>query len=97
MEPDPTNRVLKPVLTSTVPIPTGHPPRGTFAIFSPRSTSDALSFYSRLAAEANDSLFMTFAFGMNSLFQDGVPHRAVDDSLRGHGEEDPSHGHGAGP
>ena len=69
LEPDPTNRVLKPVLTSTVPIPSGHPPRGTFAIFSPRSTSDALSFYSRLAAGANDSLFMTFAFGMNSLFQ----------------------------
>jgi phosphatidylserine/phosphatidylglycerophosphate/cardiolipin synthase-like enzyme len=69
LQPDPTNRVLKPLLTSSVLIPGGYPPRGTLAIFSPRSSTDALDFYARLAAEANDSLFMTFAFGMNPLFQ----------------------------
>jgi phosphatidylserine/phosphatidylglycerophosphate/cardiolipin synthase-like enzyme len=70
LEPDPTNRQLKPLLTNSVVIPGGYPPPGTFAIFSPRSTTDALQFYARLARSANDSLFMTFAFGMHSLFQD---------------------------
>jgi phosphatidylserine/phosphatidylglycerophosphate/cardiolipin synthase-like enzyme len=70
LQTDPTNRQLKPILTSTVPVPSGYPPMGTFAIFSPRSTTDALEFYSRLAGQANDSLFITFAFGMHPLFQE---------------------------
>lgn len=46
------------------------PAKGTSAIFSPRSATDALDFYSLLGARAKDGLFMTFAFGMNPLFQD---------------------------
>lgn len=67
---DPPNAVLRPQLTSLVTLPGGYPPVGTSAIFSPRSSIDALEFYARMARQANDSLFMTFAFGMHPLFQD---------------------------
>ena len=67
---DPKNKDLKPVLTSSVPIPSGLPPIGATAVFSPRSTTDALEYYARLAMEANDSLFATFAFGMHESIQD---------------------------
>jgi phosphatidylserine/phosphatidylglycerophosphate/cardiolipin synthase-like enzyme len=66
---DPTNAVLKPQLTNLVTIPRGYPPIGTTVIFSPRSSLDALEFYARIAAQANDSFFMTFAFGIHPLFQ----------------------------
>ncbi len=66
---DPTNKVLKPQVTSLVALPAGYPPIGTMAVFSPRSSLDALDFYARMAHQANDSLFMTFAFGMHPLFQ----------------------------
>jgi phosphatidylserine/phosphatidylglycerophosphate/cardiolipin synthase-like enzyme len=39
-------------------------------LFSPRSQSDALDFYARLADSAKDALFMTFAFGMNDVFKE---------------------------
>ncbi len=45
-------------------------PQGTTAIFSPRGTKlDALNWYSKLATEAGDALFMTFAFGMHKNFK----------------------------
>ena len=66
---DPTNAVLEPQLTSLVTLPAGYPPPGTMVVFSPRSSIDALEFYARVAQQANDSLFMTFAFGMHPLFQ----------------------------
>ena len=66
---DPTNAVLKPQLTALVAIPPGYPPVGTISVFSPRSSLDALEFYARMARQADDSLFMTFAFGMHPLFQ----------------------------
>ena len=66
---DPTNRVLEPQLTALVAIPPGYPPVGTTAIFSPRSSLDALEFYARIAGQANDCFFMTFAFGIHPLFQ----------------------------
>jgi phosphatidylserine/phosphatidylglycerophosphate/cardiolipin synthase-like enzyme len=66
---DPTNRVLEPQLTALVAIPPGYPPVGTTAIFSPRSSLDALEFYARVADQANDCFFMTFAFGIHPLFQ----------------------------
>lgn len=67
---DPTNAVLKPQVTDLALVPTGYPSEGTSAIFSPRSSTDALEFYARMARQANDSLFITFAFGMHPLFQD---------------------------
>jgi phosphatidylserine/phosphatidylglycerophosphate/cardiolipin synthase-like enzyme len=38
------------------------------AVFSPRSTLDALDWYAKLAGDAERALFTTFAFGMNERF-----------------------------
>ncbi len=44
---------------------------GTTAIFSPRGTKlDALDFYSQVAGDAKNALFMTFAFGMHEKFKE---------------------------
>ncbi len=44
---------------------------GTTTVFSPRGTKlDALDFYQKLASEAKNGLFMTFAFGMHQKFTD---------------------------
>jgi phosphatidylserine/phosphatidylglycerophosphate/cardiolipin synthase-like enzyme len=43
--------------------------QGMAPVFSPRANLDALKWYGTLAASANDALLMTFAFGMNSVFQ----------------------------
>ncbi len=54
---------------------------GTTAVFSPRGTDlDALDWYARIAASANDGLFMTFAFGMHEKFKD--VYRKDDSILR---------------
>jgi len=52
------------------PVPAANPPKGTTAVFSPRSGTEALDYYAALAGRAEGGLFMTFAFGMNPLFQD---------------------------
>ena len=39
-------------------------------VFSPRKGLDALELYKSLAMDAHDSLFMTFAFGINKVFKD---------------------------
>ncbi|WP_338832031.1 phospholipase D-like domain-containing protein [Bradyrhizobium sp. 27S5] len=46
------------------------PPKGTSVIFSPRKGLEALQYYAKLAASADQALFMTFAFGINKLFKD---------------------------
>lgn len=66
---DRPNREAKPDIDTMVDIPTGWPRRGTTAVFSPRSETDALDFYARMARLANDSLFATFAFGMHGSVQ----------------------------
>lgn len=45
------------------------PPDGTSVLFSPRKSLAVLQWYANLAMGANDGLLMTFAFGMNDLFQ----------------------------
>ncbi|MCA9200394.1 MAG: hypothetical protein KDA87_22795 [Planctomycetales bacterium] len=67
---DPASADLRPVLSSTVALPTGLPPVGTTSVFSPRSETDALEYYADLGRKANDGLFATFAFGMNNVIQD---------------------------
>lgn len=47
-----------------------NPSPGTSAIVSPRLSLDALNGYARLAKNATEGLFMTFAFGMNEIFKD---------------------------
>ncbi|MGN6646848.1 MAG: phospholipase D-like domain-containing protein [Cytophaga sp.] len=51
-------------------IPSATLPKGTAVLFSPRTTLDALTYYSDQALTAKDGLFMTFAFGMNKVFKD---------------------------
>jgi hypothetical protein len=70
LQADPENRDLKPELTTTIPLPSGLPPVGTMAVFSPRSSTDALEYYAARAQKANDGLFATFAFGMHASLQD---------------------------
>lgn len=41
----------------------------TKIVFSPRSTTDALGYYSDLVKKANTAVFATFAFGMNEEFR----------------------------
>jgi len=55
-------------------IPTDKPPSGTITIFSPQETLSALEWYAKLAGDAPDALFMTFAFGINKLFLDVFDH-----------------------
>jgi phosphatidylserine/phosphatidylglycerophosphate/cardiolipin synthase-like enzyme len=42
---------------------------GVAPVFSPRANLAALNWYGTLAASAQKALFMTFAFGMNAVFQ----------------------------
>ena len=67
---NPVHDQLRANLTGTNQIPEGLPPKGTFAIFSPQQTKKALDWYAKLAKEAHDALFMTFAFGINKVFLD---------------------------
>ncbi len=72
---DPDKPTLRPVLDTMCSVPPpplakAIPAQGTTTIFSPRSAIDALEYYQALAARADQGLFMTFAFGMNALFQD---------------------------
>jgi len=62
--------VIAPILEGRTPLPPDPPKPGTMALFSPRPDLKALEWYAKRAKEANDALFMTFAFGMNVLFQD---------------------------
>jgi phosphatidylserine/phosphatidylglycerophosphate/cardiolipin synthase-like enzyme len=67
---DPVFAALRPDVSALYDIPDGKPPEGTGSVFSPRSKLEALDWYARLAAGAQSGLFMTFAFGMDSRFQD---------------------------
>jgi phosphatidylserine/phosphatidylglycerophosphate/cardiolipin synthase-like enzyme len=67
---DPDKYTLGPALTQEYPLPADSPPVGTITIFSPRQQTDALDFYARLASGARNALFMSFAFGMHTKFQE---------------------------
>ncbi|MBE0686585.1 MAG: hypothetical protein IH585_11355 [Anaerolineaceae bacterium] len=67
---DPTSTPLKNSVEALTPLPIGVPAPGTTALFSPRKSLDALSWYADLGRNATDSLFMTFAFGMPDVFKD---------------------------
>lgn len=80
LEDDPDFAALRPEVESLSPLPSGKPPAGTTVVFSPRASLAALEWYADLARGAGDGLFMTFAFGINDLFQDvyrtsGAPFR----------------------
>jgi len=65
---NPDHKTLKSDLSAMNQIPQGKPPKGTISIFSPQNTKDALDWYAKLAMDAEDALFMTFAFGINKVF-----------------------------
>ncbi len=68
---DPDSSDLKAEVERITPLPeTALPPSGTTALFSPRKNLDCLDWYAQLAKNAQDGLFMTFAFGMNDTFKD---------------------------
>ena len=69
LEGDPTNGELSPEVEEISPLPPDEPPNGTIALFSPRASLDALNWYGTRALSAGNALFMTFAFGMNPIFQ----------------------------
>jgi phosphatidylserine/phosphatidylglycerophosphate/cardiolipin synthase-like enzyme len=66
---DPKSTPLKASVEMISPLPPVPPPDGTTVLFSPRKNLDALDWYANLALNANDGLFMTFAFGMNDIFK----------------------------
>jgi phosphatidylserine/phosphatidylglycerophosphate/cardiolipin synthase-like enzyme len=67
---DPESKTLRPTLSDEFPVPENEPPEGTITIFSPRTSLQALEWYTARAAEAKDGLFATFAFGMHPDFQE---------------------------
>lgn len=67
-------KVVAPTLEGRTPLPADPTKAGTTPIFSPRPDLAALEWYAREAKDANDALFMTFAFGMHDLFQDAYRH-----------------------
>ncbi|WP_206680664.1 phospholipase D-like domain-containing protein [Neoaquamicrobium sediminum] len=60
---------LHPEVMKLTPTPTGRPDGATSAIFSPRKPLDILDWYADLAKDANEAVFMTFAFGMGDVFK----------------------------
>jgi hypothetical protein len=67
---DPENDAIKAKTEEISPLPVFPVPTGTSVIFSPRTNLAVLDLYSNLAMNAKDGLLMTFAFGMNKVFQD---------------------------
>ena len=67
---DPESTQLKNKVEEISKIPAGKPDKGATVIFSPRKNLDALQWYANLATNAEDGLFMTFAFGMNDVFKE---------------------------
>lgn len=63
-------RYAAPLLAEKTPLPADPKTPGTSPIFSPRADLSALEWYARQAKDGGGALFMTFAFGMNDLFQD---------------------------
>ena len=67
---DPPSVPLKDAVETISPLPAAKPPAGTTVLFSPRKNLEALDWYAERAMEAEEGLMMTFAFGMNAIFQD---------------------------
>jgi len=80
--------VIAPILEGRTPLPPDPPKPGTMALFSPRPDLKALEWYAKRAKEANDALFMTFAFGNERPVPGRVPQRQGAATLRADGEDE---------
>ena len=70
LQKDLDHKELPPEVEGISAIPALDLPVGSSALFSPRKSLDALTYYGDLALTAKNGLFMTFAFGMNKTFKD---------------------------
>jgi phosphatidylserine/phosphatidylglycerophosphate/cardiolipin synthase-like enzyme len=69
LKKDPGADTLKSSNATQGPPSKSPPEVGTTVVFSPQRELTALKQYAAIAAQAQRGLFMTFAFGMNKLFQ----------------------------
>lgn len=63
-------KVAAPAIAARTPLPVDAKKAGTTPVFSPRDDLSALAWYAGQAKAGGGALFMTFAFGMQDLFQD---------------------------
>jgi phosphatidylserine/phosphatidylglycerophosphate/cardiolipin synthase-like enzyme len=66
---DPGSPVIKTWTDEHSPTPPNPPDTGTSLVYSPQTGLASLKRYGELADRAKRGLFMTFAFGMNKVFQ----------------------------
>lgn len=69
LKSDPGSAALKEWTGDSTPTPPNPPTDGTTLAFSPQVGRATLAMYADIANRAQRGLFMTFAFGMNKVFQ----------------------------
>lgn len=68
---DPEAKVLRPRVETATPIPDGAPDADSIgAVFSPRSSLEALQWYAKRMDAAATAVFLTAAFGVNDLLEE---------------------------
>jgi hypothetical protein len=70
LQQDPEFATIRPKNVQISPDLPTTPPPGVSVLFSPRTSLNVLNWYANLAKSSTEGLFMTFAFGMNEVFQD---------------------------
>jgi phosphatidylserine/phosphatidylglycerophosphate/cardiolipin synthase-like enzyme len=70
LKEDPDSQTIKDRVEELTLLPTGELPMGATVLFSPRHDEAALRWYADLAMQAEQGVFMTFAFGMHDLFKE---------------------------
>ena len=69
LQGDPGTAAIKTWTDQNTPAPANPPPVGIKEVFSPQTGLTTLNQYGDIANRAKRGLFMTFAFGMNNVFQ----------------------------
>ena len=70
LKDDPEAKDLRPWVDAETPVPPEPPAGGSSAaVFSPRSSLDALEWYAERMDAAGSAVFLTAAFGINDLFE----------------------------
>ena len=66
---DPEARDLRPWTEAQTPVPPATQAEGSAAVFSPRSSLEALEWYAQTMDIASSAVFLTAAFGINDLLE----------------------------